>query len=71
MLNLLALIRDNNIKIIGSFKKLVNLQLSKLSYKYVNEILTKRLVNLFEIKHHDYNARNCSAPSIPLHGSKL
>ena len=35
------------------------------------DMLPKRLVNLFEIKHHDCNTRNRNAPSIPEHGSKM
>ena len=37
---------------------LIELSLVKISYRYMNELLSKRIVNLFELGNHDYLTRN-------------
>ena len=47
------------------------LELSKLSFRYTESIVLKRLCNLFNMKHHNYNTRSENSPITPVHGSKL
>ena len=37
---------------------LTELALVKISYRYMNDLLSKRIVNLFELGNHDYHTRN-------------
>ena len=48
-------------------ENLIELSLLKISYRYVNNTLPKRIVNLFEIPNHDYYTRNRNAPLTPQH----
>ena len=37
---------------------LIELSLLKISFRYMNGLLPKRIVNLFELANHDYSTRN-------------
>ena len=54
-----------------SFDDLQKIELAKLSFRYTNKMLPKRLENLFDMKHYAYNTQNANAPNIPIHGTKL
>ena len=54
----------------GGFLKLEDLianSLLKLSYRYTNDILPQRIVNIFEFRNHDHNTRNNNNPRTPHH----
>ena len=74
MLNSLRIVIDRpnkKSKVLTTVESLTKFELGKLSYKYVNYQLPKRLVNLFDMKQHDYNTRNRNAPYIPMHGTSM
>ena len=52
-------------------KSLIDLSLLKISYRYVNNILPKCIVNLFEIPTHNYATRNRIGLQAPLHTSQI
>ena len=61
---------DKEIRIkykILDFDELMKIELCKLSYRYENDTLPKRLRNLFHLKHHEYNTRNANAHRMPVH----
>ena len=43
----------NNLKILSP-DELITVELGKLSYRYSNKFLPKRISNLFDMKHHTY-----------------
>ena len=62
---------DKEIRIkykILDFDELMKIELCKLSYRHEKDTLPKKLRNLFDLKHHEYNTtRNANAPRIPVH----
>ena len=55
---------------IPMIQQLLKKELMKISYRYMYNLLSVRIVNLFEHKNHGYNTRNRSAPNIKKHGTK-
>ena len=54
-----------------SFEQLCQLELAKISYRYVNDVLPIRLQNLFEHREIQYDTRNSGASFANKHGSVL
>jgi len=52
------------------FDDLVELELLKISYRYINGLLPKRICNLFEQGGHDYNTRNRNSLRTTQHTSE-
>ena len=50
---------------------LIDLNLCKISFRYSNDLLPLRLMNIFEMKNHEYFTRNQTGPNISSHGSRL
>ena len=50
-----------------TIESLIDLSLLKIIYRYVNNILSKRIVNLFEIPTHNYATRNRIGLQAPQH----
>ena len=52
-----------------SLEKLIDIELSKISFKYVNDLESKSILGLFEQSTHDYGTRNKNSPKPKLHKS--
>ena len=50
-----------------NMSNLLELELAKISYKYVNNLLPKRIANLFESPSHDYHTRQRTFPQVQQH----
>ena len=46
---------------------MIELSLAKISYRYINEILPKRISNLFDAPGHNHNTRHRNALQVPHH----
>ena len=54
-----------------TLEQLIDLNLGKISYRYINDLLPKRISNLFEPNQHSYNTQNSTAPVIKHHTNTL
>ena len=54
-------------KPIASVEQLLKTELGKISYKYVNSLLSARITNLFEHLNHSYPTWNRNSPTVASH----
>jgi len=50
---------------------LIELSLLKISYRYINELLPKRIVNLYNLSNHEYHTRNRNNLRALLHTTQI
>jgi hypothetical protein len=56
---------------IPMLESLIELSLLKITFRYINDLLPLRIVNLFEIPDHDYATRNRNRLQVPQHTSQI
>ena len=51
--------------------ELSQLELCKISYRFTNEMLSRRLINLFDLTQHSHETRQSHNPNIPVNYTEI